>query len=118
MKGITMSYGTMEMNGKRFILVPEDEFDVLKKRTSLPEYPPANPSTGNFPAIETGRVGMARKIITRREAVGLSQKALAASARIRVETLNRIERAKVTADTNTIIKIDNALKRAEKVKGR
>jgi DNA-binding XRE family transcriptional regulator len=109
-----MTYATMQMNGKKFVLVPHDEFAELKGRIPLPEFPPANPDTGNFPAIETGRVGMARKIITRREAVGLSQKALAAAARVRVETLNRIEKAKVTADTATIIKIDRALKNAER----
>ena len=109
-----MSYGTMEMNGKKFVLVPQDEFRELKERAPLPEFPAANPDTGHFPAIETGRVGMARKIIARRESVGLSQKALAAAARVRVETLNRIEKAKVTADTDTIVKIDRALKNAEK----
>ena len=33
---------------------------------------------------------------------------------IRVETLNRIEKARVTADTATIAKIDRALKHAER----
>ena len=82
-------------------------------RTAMPEFPPAN-AEGNFPAVQTGRVSIAREVIRRREVVGLTQKALAAVAGIRVETLNRIEKAKVTPDTATIAKIDRALKRAER----
>jgi predicted transcriptional regulator len=64
--------------------------------------------------VQTGRVSIAREVIRRRESVGLSQKALAAAAGIRVETLNRIEKAKVTADTATISKIARAIERAER----
>jgi ribosome-binding protein aMBF1 (putative translation factor) len=107
-----MGYGTMTMSGKRFVLVPEDEFKLLK-RSPLPRLPRANPATGNFPAIQATRVGMARDIIKRREAVGLSQKGLAEAAGVRAETLNRIEKARVTADMATIVKLDKVLKRAE-----
>jgi DNA-binding XRE family transcriptional regulator len=78
----------------------------------LPEYPAACPD-GNYPALEYARVGLARKILTRREAVGLTQKALAAAAGVRIETVNRVEKGKVTPDTATIMKIDKALKKAE-----
>lgn len=71
----------------------------------MPDFPAAD-ADGNFPAAQTGRVSIAREIIRRRDAVGLSQKALAAAAGIRVETLNRVEKARVTADTATIAKID------------
>ena len=107
-----MSYGTMTMSGKTFVLIPQEEFEDLLKRTPLPKFPPAD-ADGNVPALEYARASIGCEIITRREAVGLSQKALAAAARVRVETLNRIERAKVTPDTATIIKIDKALKKAE-----
>jgi ribosome-binding protein aMBF1 (putative translation factor) len=109
-----MSHATLNMNGKTFVLVPEGEYrKISASRAAALEYPAAN-AEGNFPALQTGRVSIAREVIRRREAVGLSQKALAAAAGIRVETLNRIEKAKVTADTATIAKIDRALKRAEK----
>jgi predicted transcriptional regulator len=75
--------------------------------------PPKLPS-GNYPALQALRVGLARKLIKRRWAVGLSQAELARRALIRPETLNRIERAKVTADTATITKIDRILAQAEK----
>ncbi|HSZ59785.1 MAG TPA: helix-turn-helix domain-containing protein [Tepidisphaeraceae bacterium] len=60
------------------------------------------------------RVGLARKLIKRRWAVGLSQAELARRAGIRPETLNRIERAKVTADTATVSKIVRVLEKAER----
>lgn len=80
---------------------------------TMPDFPAAN-AQGNFPAVQTGRVSIAREVIRRRQSAGLSQKSLASQAGIRVETLNRIEKAKVTADTATIAKIDRALRRAEK----
>jgi ribosome-binding protein aMBF1 (putative translation factor) len=102
------------MNGKIFVLVPEREYHKMTAaRAALPDFPTAN-AGGNFPALQTSRVSIAREVIRRREAVGLSQKALATAAGIRVETLNRIEKAKVTADTATIAKIDRALRRSEK----
>jgi ribosome-binding protein aMBF1 (putative translation factor) len=108
-----MAHATLNMNAKTFVLVPEAEFRGLTSRTAMPAHPTTD-GDGNFPAVQTGRVAIAREIIRRREAVGLSQKALASAAGIRAETLNRIEKAKVTADTATIAKIDGALKRAER----
>ncbi len=109
-----MAHATLKMNGKTFVLVPDSEYrDLTAGRDAMPEFPGAE-RDGTFPALQTGRVSIAREVIRRREAVGLSQKALAALAGIRVETLNRIEKAKVTADTATIAKIDRALKRAER----
>jgi len=55
------------------------------------------------------RAMMARKIIAARNAVGLSQAALARKAGIRVETLNRLEKGKHTPDLATTGKINKAL---------
>jgi DNA-binding XRE family transcriptional regulator len=83
----------------------------------LPELPAKLPS-GNYPAVEALRAGLARKIIKRRWGVGLSQAEVARRAGVRAETLNRIERGKVTADTATITKIDRVLEQAEKAQAR
>ena len=58
------------------------------------------------------RAVMAQKIIAARKAVGLSQSTLAKSARIRVETLNRLEKGKYTPDLATMAKINGALDEA------
>jgi DNA-binding XRE family transcriptional regulator len=113
MIGAIMLHATLSMGGETFVLVPKREYHRLVKSGELPGFPPAGGS-GNFPALATVRVSIAREVIQRREAVGLSQKALAAAAGVRVETLNRIEKCKVTADQATITKIDRALAKVEK----
>jgi DNA-binding XRE family transcriptional regulator len=114
-----MVAGTIQLGKKRFVIVPEQEFDRLQKRAAvvsdveLPELP-AKLRDGNYPAIKALRVGLARKLIKRRWAVGLTQAEVARRAGIRGETVNRIERAKVTADTATVSKIVRVLERAER----
>jgi len=65
------------------------------------------------PAVEFARKSLARKLIRRRRAAGLTQADLARRASIRPETLNRIERAKASADVGTVEKIVRALEKAE-----
>lgn len=109
---------TLTMNGKRYVLVPEEEYELLRRRSEarddadLPPLPEVGPD-GNYPAIEYARVSLARKMILDRRRVGLSQAELARRAGVRVETLNRIERAKVSPSVRTVEKIDRALREAE-----
>ena len=107
-----MAHATMTMNGKTFVLVPQREYEGLIERTELPPLP-APDKKGHVDALTYMRASMGRKLIARRQAVGLTQKALAAAAGVRIETLNRTEKGRVTPDTATIVKIDKALRRAE-----
>lgn len=106
------------MNGKRYVLVPEDEYEMLRLRplarddADLPPLPEIGPD-GTYPAIEYATVSLARKLILDRRRVGLSQAEVARRAGIRVETLNRIERAKVSPSVRTVEKIDRVLREAE-----
>jgi DNA-binding XRE family transcriptional regulator len=114
-----MVAATIQLRGEKFVVVPQAEYDRLQQRAAVagdvdwPQLPPRLP-TGNYPAIQALRVGLARKLIKRRWAVGLSQAELARRAGIRPETLNRIEKAKVTADTATVAKIVRVLEKAER----
>ena len=113
-----MVAGTIELGKKRFVVVPEPEYERLCRRAQIigdVDLPPLprRLGSGNYPAIEALRVGLARKLIKRRWAVGLSQAEVARRAGIRPETLNRIEKAKVTADTATVSKIARVLDRAQ-----
>ena len=91
----------------------------LKKRPKLledgdpdlPTMPPAD-ENGQYPAIETARVIIARQIIRGRKAAGWTQAELAARAGIRQETISRLETGKHSAGLKTMAKIDRALKRA------
>jgi transcriptional regulator with XRE-family HTH domain len=62
--------------------------------------------------IDYARAVAARDIITARRRLGLSQAELARRAGIRVETLNRIERAKMTPSVATMGKIDGGLEKS------
>ena len=101
---------TLDIRGKKFILLPADEYRRLTKRPA-PAIPPMPrlSADGTYPAAQAMRTMMARKIIAARNAVGLSQAALARKARIRVETLNRLEKGKHTPDLATMAKINKAL---------
>jgi DNA-binding XRE family transcriptional regulator len=71
---------------------------------------------GTYPAIEYAAVSLARKLILDRRRVGLSQAEVARRAGINVETLNRIERAKVSPSVRIVDTIDRALREAEVAK--
>jgi DNA-binding XRE family transcriptional regulator len=118
-----MVAGSIEIRGQRFVVVPKVEYERLRERAGvigdveLPQLP-GKLASGNYPAVEAMRVGLARKLIRRRWAAGLSQAETARRAKIRAETLNRIEKAKVTADTATVAKIVRVLEQAERERGR
>jgi DNA-binding XRE family transcriptional regulator len=107
------SLQTLDIRGKKFVLIPESEYRRLAKRSApLTPRMPAVSADGTYPAAEAMRTMMARKIIAARAAVGLSQAALARNAGIRAETLNRLEKGKHTPDLATMAKINKALDRA------
>jgi DNA-binding XRE family transcriptional regulator len=106
-----MSTQTVRRNGRTYLLVREDEYRQLLDRAGLLPKLPSADRMGNRPAVQFARASIARTIIIRRTAIGWTQAELARQARVNVETLNRIERAKATADTATIAKLDAALLR-------
>ena len=112
-----MSAATFTMNGRRFVVLPEIEYRRLRQRRAgksadgewgLPPLPAKLPS-GNYPALEYARAVTARDVIRSRRRLGLSQTELARRAGVRVETLNRIERARITAAAAVMEKLDAVL---------
>jgi len=103
------------VNGKRMVLLEESEYERLRRQADEwePLLPPPD-AKGNYPAVEALRVSLARKIIRRRRAAGLTQTELARRAGIRVETLNRIEQARHSPSVPTVAKIEKALLAAER----
>ena len=99
---------TVLRHGKVYILVEKEEFERLTRSVGLPALPSPD-SAGNVPAVEYARASIAREIVRRRAAAGITQFQLAELAGVRPETVNRIENAKHTADTTTLAKIDRAL---------
>ena len=107
---------TITVEGKRYVLLPRDEYErltTLAKAADLPPLPHAD-ADGNYPAVEYARASLARKIIRARAALGMTQRELASRAGIRFEHLCRIETGKHIPSVPTIDKIDRALTNAKK----
>lgn len=102
---------SIQINGERFVIVPEAEFRRLRSAGALPPLPAAD-EEGHIPAIEFIRSTIARDIINERRNLKLTQADLAKLAGVRQETVSRIESGRHKANTRTIEKIDKALKRA------
>src|SRR4029079_17288386 len=107
----------IEVEGKRFVLVEEGEYERLCARASetvplddegLPPLPEPD-EKGRFPALEYARVSLARDLIRDRRAAGLTQKQLAQLAGTRQETISRIESGSYTASARLIDRIDRAI---------
>jgi DNA-binding XRE family transcriptional regulator len=103
----------IEVEGKRFVLLPETEYDRLCRGAGevtaledeeLPPLPKPD-KHGRFPALQYARISLARDLIRDRKSVGLSQQRLADQAGIRQETLSRIETGRHTASSKTVEKI-------------
>ncbi|MGA2621448.1 MAG: helix-turn-helix transcriptional regulator [Thermoguttaceae bacterium] len=103
----------IEVEGKRFVLLPETEYDRLCRGAGealavedeeLPPLPKPD-KHGRFPALQYARISLARDLIRDRTGVGLSQQRLADLAGVRQETLSRIETGKHTASPRTVDKI-------------
>jgi DNA-binding XRE family transcriptional regulator len=113
-----MSVQTVTLAREKFALVPYEDYKRLLKgakpdETGLPPLPKPLPG-GNYPAHEFMRVSIARDIIKGRRKAGLSQAELARRAGIQPAVLNRIEKAKVDAETATVDKIMAALNAGKK----
>ena len=99
----------MTIGRQKYIAVPEEEYKRLIAK--MPTLPRAD-SRGNRDAVKFAEASIARSIVRRRQAAGLSQKELANLAGIRVEVLNRAERGVVVPSTRTLTKIEIALSKA------
>ena len=111
---------TITLEGKAYVILPREEFDRLSTLAKAGELPPLPEpdAQGNYPAVEYSRVTLARNLIRDRVAAGLSQRALADLAGVRVETVCRLETGKHVPSIATVDKIDRAIKQHTKSKAK
>jgi DNA-binding XRE family transcriptional regulator len=114
---VTTNVQTITLGGQRFVVLPEADYRELVGETWEPPMPEPD-AAGNFPAVEAARVVLARKIIRRRRAAGLTQAELAKRARVRVETISRLEHAKHSPNVATVDKILRTLDEADALQPR
>jgi ribosome-binding protein aMBF1 (putative translation factor) len=97
------AYQRIQLDGKRYVLLEEDEF------LSLTQHHPTPGSVDVLDALTVSDQRLADRLLQRRQDAGLTQKGLAQRAGIRVETLNRFEKGRTTPDFKTIRKLVNAI---------
>lgn len=116
----------MVIEGKRFVLIRETEYETLCREAGrfedvpgddLPALPKPD-KQGRIPAVEYGRISLARDLIRQRKAAGLTQTELASAAGVRQETISRIESGKHSVTPKTYDKIFAALEKSHKRKGK
>jgi len=108
-----MELQTITIKGESFVLIPRVEYDRLLDRDGgmpLPALPERDKS-GNVPALAFLRASIARQIVHRMNAAGISQAELARRSGVPRETLNRILKCNRTPDEATVAKIERALRR-------
>lgn len=103
----------------KYVRLPRAEYERLLAKageTLCTEGPPLPrpDAQGNVPALDYLRASIAREVLRRRRAAGLSQAALAKLARVRQETISNVETAKFTVSNAVMKKLDQALTRAER----
>ena len=110
----------LEIDGKRYVVLEEADYERLCRENGqaiesgdLPPFPKPD-RRGRFPAVEYARVALARDLIRDRRALGLSQQQLARLAKVRQETISRLETGKHSADPRTIDKLYDALETAKR----
>jgi DNA-binding XRE family transcriptional regulator len=108
-----IDYRTVELDGVRYVIVRESEFEWLCRTAGLRREPPIGEDETDATGIDLDRSSLAEKLARRRRACGLSQADLARRAGIRPETLNRIERGRTTPDFATVRKLVVAMNQSE-----
>lgn len=110
-----INHQRIEVDGKRFVLVNETDYERLCRQASreigpddLPDLPKAD-RHGRVPALLYARISLARDLIRARKAAGLTQQRLAQLAAVRQETLSRLESGKHTPSARTVERITRAI---------
>jgi len=114
-----MVAGTIVVKGESFVLVPQREYqqmcDLTQELLAGDGPPLPKPDAkGNMPAVAYMRAGLARRLLRSRRQAGLTQVELARRAGVRVETLCRIEKGKMTPSTLVFSKLQRALELAQR----
>jgi DNA-binding XRE family transcriptional regulator len=110
-----MTVQTLHVGGKEFVVIEREEYDRLiaaDPRIADDDLPalPVPDAQGNVPAGEYGRKLLARRLVMARKRAGMTQAELARRARIRVETLNRLEKGRHNPDESTYNKLESVLR--------
>lgn len=108
-----MTMQSIELDGKKLVVLTQESFDELMERAGVLPPLPSSDQDGNSDAVAFARAAIARKLVTRRITVGWTQKELAKRAGVRLETVCRLEGGKHSPTRETITRLDTALAKGE-----
>lgn len=116
-RGRVVQFTSVELGGTRYAILTEAALAAICQESGIeaqraPGSTEPDSPEGGFPESLDGQ-RLARRLAERRKRVGLTQSELARRAGVRVETVNRIERGRVTPDFGTIRKLVEAMSGAE-----
>ena len=109
----SIEHRSVELDGIRYVILRETVFDLLCQKAGVRFESPVAGEDASSSAFALDQPSLAQKLVRRRQAGGLSQAELARRAGVRPETLNRIERGRVTPDFATIRKLVVAMNAVE-----
>jgi DNA-binding XRE family transcriptional regulator len=108
-----MSPKTLELGGKRYVVIEEQEYLRLKGCPTLGRGKMVRMPNGQmvetFDALKVANLSIARRIRTYRKKAGMGQLELATAAGVRPETVSRIERGEGNPTVGTIEKLIRAM---------
>jgi DNA-binding XRE family transcriptional regulator len=104
-----MTARIVNIEGKELVILSRAEFDRLMEKAGVMPSLPRAAKDGSVPAIEYARADIAREVVRRRIAAGLTQQELAKRVGVRPETISRLEAGKHLPRTETIARIDRVL---------
>lgn len=106
-----MTLHSLTLDGREYVMTPRKEWDALAARPNagtptLREPPPA--PDGSY-SIEHVRISLVNRMIAQRKAAGLTQVELARRAKLRPETICRLEAGKHMPSARTFDRIEGAI---------
>ena len=115
-----VQYAVVELGGIRYAILPESTLAAVCRKAGVRAVPAGSTAPSLLDAAaqdETDEPRVARRLADRRKRAGLTQVDLARRAGVRVETVNRIERGRVTPDFGTIRNLMQAMIHVETAVG-
>ena len=103
----------LKVGGEQMVVLSAKEYERLAKKADVWTPPLPEPDEDGTHPLAAVDIVIARGILRDRRKLGLTQVELARRARIRPETLKRIEQGKQAPSDRTMQKIDQALKAAQ-----
>jgi DNA-binding XRE family transcriptional regulator len=109
-----MTVRTLTLDGREYVLIPRRKWEAMARRSkqSSAAFHKALPLVNGMYTLQHVRQSLGNKVTAQRKAARLTQAQLANLAKVRIETISRLENGLHTPSAKTFDKIERALKKA------